>query len=70
MADYRETKLEMARRHVHEDEAYVALQREIVARLPADGEGSLVAGQLLREFERTLREHKTALSKLEESGTV
>ena len=70
MAHHRETKLEMARRHVHEAEAHVASQRKIVAGLPAEGEGSLIAERLLVEFERTLRDHKTALARLEKWGAA
>lgn len=64
------TKLEMARRHVREGKVHVARQRKIAAGLLGDGEGSVIARQLLREFERTLRDHKSALAQLEKRGTA
>ncbi|HEV2098037.1 MAG TPA: hypothetical protein VGR45_03825 [Stellaceae bacterium] len=70
MAEHRETKLEMARRHVHEGEEHIARQREIIAGLQDDGEVKRLAQQLLLGFETIMREHRASLARLEKSAVA
>jgi len=70
LSEYRETSLELARRHVREGEARVTRQRKIIARMPPTAELSRTARRVLQGFERILRDHKDHLARLEGRGTA
>jgi hypothetical protein len=61
----RESELEMAQRHVAQGERHVEAQRRIIAHLRELGGSTVVAEQLLTEFEDLLAEHKSHLRRLE-----
>ncbi|HYW16721.1 MAG TPA: hypothetical protein VE891_11305 [Allosphingosinicella sp.] len=63
----RESELAMVRRHVAEGERHVSLQRNILARLRHLGGSTVLADQLLTEFEHTLRTHREHLGRIEAS---
>jgi hypothetical protein len=65
MMEAEETLVEIARRHVLEGETHLRRQVEIVAELRRDGHPTEIAEALLGEFEQTLKDHKTHLSRLE-----
>lgn len=60
-----ETELEMTRRHVQQGARHLAQQRELVAKLRANGQSTEAALQLLATFEATQQQHKAHLARLE-----
>lgn len=61
----RESALEMAQRHVAQGERHVEAQRRIIAHLRELGGSTVVAEQLLNEFEDLLAVHKSHLRQIE-----
>jgi hypothetical protein len=61
----RESELAMVRRHVAEGERHVSLQRDIVVHLSRLGGSTILANQLLTEFEHTLDAHREHLGRIE-----
>jgi hypothetical protein len=60
-----ESALEMAQRHVAEGERHVEAQRRIIAHLRELGGSTVVAEELLREFEELLAVHQSHLRRIE-----
>lgn len=60
----RETKLEMAERHVRDGERHVVGQQEILARLREHGRSTDLAERLLTNLEDLLAMHRKHLARL------
>jgi hypothetical protein len=54
----------MARRHVSQAEEHVRAQRTRISRLREDRHPTALAEELLDEFERTLRDHRSGLGRV------
>jgi hypothetical protein len=55
-------QIDMIRRHIAEAERHVASQREVVRKLQRLGADTLLAEDILEEFETTLAQHHAHLA--------
>jgi hypothetical protein len=63
--DYRESELEMARRHCAEGERHISLQHDIIAHLRELGGDTAIAERLLVTFETIQEQHCTHRDRLQ-----
>ena len=57
-------QIEMIRRHIAAGEKHVASQREIIRRFREIGADTLLAEDILEEFEATLAQHQAHLAQM------
>ena len=55
---YTQADLDMANRHIAEAERHIVRQEEIITGLRTQGADSVLAEELLAEFQATLRTHR------------